>query len=347
MSEEIKCIKYPKIPSFETFSLDMKYKFSYTGKDAEGNTVYDFTKKLPIVLFVGTVKLHGTNGSVRFDNKNGFLVQSRENIITVEEDNATFASFVSERKGVFLEIIDKYVYSFGINLNTHSIVIYGEFAGKGIQKNTAINKLDKSFYVFNVRVKPIEQEMKGYSKWLPIEFCGSVENRIYNMSMFQKYHKLIDFNNPSEVIPYLEKVTDKVDKNCPIGEHFDVDGFGEGIVWKGYYSGDYFMFKTKGESHKAKRKEPKVRIPLSPEKVKSMEEFVDKYVTEEQVKKGIDSVKGSVTIRNLGDVIQWVIKDVIIEQKYVIEKSNFTTKEVNSRVISRIKDIFKNYLNSI
>lgn len=73
---------YPKIPQFRNVVTTINRETEYTGLDKEGNAIYDKSIKKPILTFRGTVKLHGTNSGVCYNDIDGFWAQSRENIIT-------------------------------------------------------------------------------------------------------------------------------------------------------------------------------------------------------------------------------------------------------------------------
>jgi hypothetical protein len=62
---------------------------------------------LPTLRFTGTIKLHGTNAGIGYNNKDGVWCQSRSNIITPKNDNAGCASFVESNKDYFIDIIKK------------------------------------------------------------------------------------------------------------------------------------------------------------------------------------------------------------------------------------------------
>jgi len=125
---------YPKIPQFRNVISDINRQITYTGLDNEGKAIYDPSIKKPILTFKGTVKLHGTNASVCFNSKDGFWIQSRSNVITTENDNYGFALFAETRKIMFCSLFDKIRNTHQIDTDTCTISIYGEWAGKGIQK---------------------------------------------------------------------------------------------------------------------------------------------------------------------------------------------------------------------
>lgn len=65
---KIKCIKYPKIPQFPNIVKYIRESTHIVGVDENGKKIYDNTIPMPKIVFKGSVKLHGTNASVAYDN---------------------------------------------------------------------------------------------------------------------------------------------------------------------------------------------------------------------------------------------------------------------------------------
>ena len=124
-----KHISYPKIVQFRNVVSNINREITYTGLDEEGKAIYDPSIEKPTLTFKGTVKLHGTNASVCFNSKDGFWIQSRRNIITVEKDNAGFAFFAESKKEEFQDLIDVIILENNIDINKYTVSIYGEWAG--------------------------------------------------------------------------------------------------------------------------------------------------------------------------------------------------------------------------
>jgi len=110
-----------KYPSIE--------QFRHTVKDVENK---ECSKE---ITFNRTVKLHGSNAAVVLDIESGEVyAQSRNRIITPEDDNAGFAKYVEENKEELKGIIEKYTKYYGDDTNPSHVVIYGEWCGEGIQR---------------------------------------------------------------------------------------------------------------------------------------------------------------------------------------------------------------------
>jgi hypothetical protein len=99
---EKKMIKFPKIGQFRNTIRNVEDSCKVFEKDQNGEYSLKEMKPLPTLRFKGTVKLHGTNAGVTFDKSSKEMYpQSRENVISVEKDNAGFAFFVESKKQVF------------------------------------------------------------------------------------------------------------------------------------------------------------------------------------------------------------------------------------------------------
>ena len=180
-----KMIKFPSIEQFRTVVSNVNRHFNFVGLDENGEAIYDPTLPKPVITFKGTVKLHGTNAGVSFNNIGGLWAQSRENIITVEKDNAGFAFFVESNKEIFEQMANDIAHVYGLNLDNNTVSIYGEWCGGNIQKGVGITNLPKSFFIFGVKVTPhtsSEEELKAKpAYWIPSHYLSSPEDNIYNI----------------------------------------------------------------------------------------------------------------------------------------------------------------------
>ena len=144
-------ISFPSIEQYRNVVADVIRRAHFDGMDAEGEAIYNPNKPKPVLTFKGTVKLHGTNAGVCFNHKDKLWVQSRENIITPESDNAGFAFFVESNREAFLDLMAKVMIKNNLDTDDNTISIYGEWCGGNIQKGVGITNLPKSFFIFGVR----------------------------------------------------------------------------------------------------------------------------------------------------------------------------------------------------
>jgi hypothetical protein len=344
-----KMIKFPSIEQFRSVVATVLRQYNFAGLDENGDAIYDTTKPKPTLTFKGTVKLHGTNAGVSFkygyDNTSEYWVQSRENIITPEKDNAGFAFFVESHKEAFKKFASQ-IDSLGMFDVRHNIVtIYGEWAGGNIQKGVGISNLPKSFFIFGVKVTPITQtEEEARQKpayWIPSHYLKSPEDNIYNIEDFPTWTIDIDFNMPQLVQNKLSELTLAVEEECPVAKAFGFSGIGEGIVWSTTLNGNVHRFKTKGEKHSSSK--VKTLAAVDTEKLESIQSFVEYAVTESRFNQALENVfpnEEPIENKKLGDVIRWVVNDVIKEEMDTMTDNKIEPKDVNKYISSKVRDMF-------
>lgn len=333
----MKHIPYPSIEQFRNAIRKVTTKTRQTGVDANGDPTFDHVKVLPVLTYEGTVKLHGTNAAIGHNRETGELwFQSRENVITLEKDNAGFVrSF--EKKDVLGWI--KTVVS-----DAKQVVVFGEWCGGSIQPNVALTKLSKRFVVFNV--------LCDDNIWLGRDAVASIKSEalgIENIYDFYTERITIDFNKPEIAQNELSTLTIKVEENCPFAKAHGVEGIGEGIVWKCIdpdWDSPEFYFKVKGEKHSASK--VKTLAAVDVEKVASQREFAEKTVTENRCRQGIDKLREAgkkLDRTSVGDFIKWVVADVEKEEADTAKASGLDLKGVSGEVTKAARTwFFKNEL---
>jgi len=287
---------------------------------------------LPTLTFVGSVKLHGTNASVVFPPEGGYYCQSRSQIITPEQDNAGFAAWVRDNISLFSK------------LDKSGVVVYGEWCGQGIQKGVAISLVPRQFIVFAVRI------MDG--EWMNrVGIALTVGNYLQTIYDYPTWTLDIDFNHPEEVQNRLAELTQKVEEECPVGKAFGISGTGEGIVWQPLHDDNFntsgLAFKVKGEKHSETK--VKVLAAVDVEKMNSLNELVDSILTEHRLEKKIESLieqGGGLDIKQTGDFLKLVGKDVYKEEADTIAASGFKDGEVVGAVQKKAKQFWMKKLSS-
>ena len=335
--------KFPHIEQFRNVIRRVKDVTRYSGKDESGNVIYN-SVPLPVLKFVGTVKLHGTNAAVGVLNDGTQWSQSRENIITPEKDNAGFATFAYKNREFFAGILNKIQYDREVY---KGFIVYGEWCGKGIQKGVAISEVEKMFVVFNIKLLNIDPEQSNLwvSDELVQELIGHNDSeRIFNIYTFGKYEIDIDFNYPELSSNKLIELTSEVEAECPVGRFFGVSGIGEGIVWHcntfPYIGGDY-MFKIKGEKHSSSK--VKTLAAVDVEKVNSVKECVEKIISENRLNQGLEHLRMNhleVIPENTGAFVKWVTTDAIREELDTIVESGLIPKDIGGPASKLARDWF-------
>lgn len=220
-------MKYPSTDQFRQVIRNVKTRSTYVGKDEEGNAIYDNTRTVPTLKFQGTVKLHGSNGGVVLNVPShdpstwNFQYQSRERILTLDQDNSAFMLNMSTHEDIFARFFEEILETSPVQ-TVYQVGIFGEWVGQGIQKGVAVSELPKMFVIFGIRVKYRESDEEK-SLWLDLnewKHLESPEHRIFNILNFQTYEIEIDFNYPELAQAKLIEITDAVEKECPVGKAF-------------------------------------------------------------------------------------------------------------------------------
>jgi len=309
-------IKFPSINQYRNVIRDVVH-------------VYDGS--FPVLKFTGTVKVHGTNASVVIMPDGSQYAQSRNNVITPEQDNAGFAAWHSEKIDCFSDIWGKVA-----RPSDSSVVVYGEWAGKGVQKGVAVSEVDKFFYVFGVAIS-----WKDSVIWLTdYPKLTDMDNRVIDSRYVASFVQEIDFSNPGLVQNHLAELTEGVENKCPVGEMFGVDGIGEGIVWSHITdNGKLLSFKVKGEKHSVTK--VKKLASVDTEKLKSIDDFVAYAVTENRLEQGFSYVCNEDPDRKLlGGFLKWVNSDVYKEESDTMVENGLTMKDVGGAISKKAKNWF-------
>ena len=339
-----KFFKFPSIKQFRNIVRDVEYN--------ENN------KK---IRFERTVKLHGTNASIVYNllpthstqPHEKLYAQSRNNVITPDNDNAGFAKWVDENYNVLHCILGDFASeALGNWDNETHLVVYGEWCGKGIQKGVAVNNCEKMFVVFDaylvyedemdnprtcsVGISPFEDE--------PMDFVVP-EIGMYNIYQFGGKEVVLDFNDPLTLQTQLEKDAEEVGAKCPVGLHFGYDGPGEGHVYSAVQR--RYKFKVKSEAHKVTK--TKVFNPAELEKIASVNSFVATTVLDPRMEQGINHLKelglSTTDMSSLSTFIPWLIQDVMKEEGDIAEELGLDIKLLNKAIAKKARTYFTIYAN--
>lgn len=319
-------IKFPSIKDFANATYHLK-------KDGVGEVYYR-----------AKIKLHGTNAAIRREGDK-LVAQSRTRVIDSSCDNAGFASFV--------EFLDPAIFPEGFTF-------YGEWAGKGIQKNDAITKIaDKKFFIFAVACPSTDYEVAEF-RTSPHEIEALMgEHDHKQIVILPNYHGIrLSVNDD-----ILEKTANEISDNVEeIGQSdpyvksvFGIDGPGEGLVYvpvmyqdrngvverivrRNVYS--KYAFKAKCESHRVKKtKAAATRKVEVPENVKA---FVDVFVTDQRVNQAVtESCEGVYSLSNIPKFLAWIGPDVKKESEVELQKMGLEWKDVSKHVTHVALNKFK------
>jgi hypothetical protein len=332
-------IKYPSTEQLRNIVRHVKTHHDYKGKDENGDPIYRHDSPYPTLEFTGTVKIHGTNASIVGYKDGRIVYQSRENVLSLTQDNAGFFLYMKSIEDKVKDLLDY------PEMKDH-IAVYGEWCGGNIQRGVAVTGLPKMFVIFALKIdgefynfiETPETKKIWAEKWNPLN--------IWHINQFKTYKISIDFNYPELVQNKLIEMTEEVEHQCPVGFHFGNEGIGEGIVWKCDTDPGLF-FKVKGEKHSVSKvtKLASVDVPL----LESMREFVELAVQEGRLLQGIDKVVEmgkDLTEKSTGDFLRWVITDVMKEEEDTIVKNGWDPKKLNPIISKFAREWYFEYIKN-
>lgn len=313
-------IKWTDIQSLH----NLRKRFDATAQyHKEEDTEYTY----PCVIYEAKVKLRGTNAGIQVSPSGEVVAQSRSALLSVGDDNHGFAAWVAG-----------YQEQWAALAGDRTIVVYGEWCGRGINKGTALSNTNhKHFDVFAIQygeddeagllVDPvaIEEVLVGRCPVSVIPWCG--------------FCVVIDYASVAclgEAAAQINKWVAAVEEQDPyVKSVYGVDGIGEGLVfypialsmWPRAAITDY-IFKAKGEKHQV----VKSRTPASidPETAASVGGFVELTVTEGRLEQGLQEVcNGVAESKAIGPFLKWVGQDVRKECVLELEASGLEWKQVS------------------
>ncbi len=353
-------INFGSIDQFRTVAKNIKWDAQYKGKDAEGNPIIDRTAA-PTLTAYASEKIHGTNAAVCYSNTEGFWVQSRKNIITPEKDNAACAFQAMQNEASWMDIVHKLATTHSVNLDTHIISIFYEWAGGNIQKNSCVSGSDKAAYIFrHFKVSPLvpqlAEDATEVAIWLETisDSTWVTAQSIYNVMNFPTVQLEIDFERTDLAQNTMIELTESVESASGIAKSLNLpaDNIGEGWVWtlQGT-SGNIQRWKTKGDKHSASK--VKTLAPVDSVKEQAKVDFVNNHATKpfrlEQAWQecfGIADEKLDPTITSMGNFLRLVINDVLKEESDIMQAANLEPKECNQLISKVARQWFQTKLNS-
>lgn len=333
-------IKYPSIGQFKNVIHEVKQNTRFAGIQ-DGVPIYN-NDPLPTLTFTGTTKVHGSCAGIAYSKDGTLIPQSRERELSLLSDNYGFAAYVLKHqdfwRAVCSEIIDQ-------DDDNDAVVIFGEWAGQGIQANVAVSQLPKRFYIFGIKfVKEDRRDVwidyKDLNKYVPE--CINEEVNAYTISQFPMWSIDIDFDSPELVQNRLIELTEEVERECPVGKYFGISNTGEGIVWAHTSEFGHYQFKTKGQKHANSK--IKTLAPIDEEAYALAREFANTFVTESRLEQGIFVMKNEmqleIDVKNLGAFIKWIVGDIMKEESNAMLQSDLNPKKVAQEISKLARNWF-------
>ena len=293
---------------------------------------YNLTRK---ITYRAKVKIDGTNFAIVIKPDGSFYTQSRNEIITPESDNAGSAKWAYDNKEYF-SALKKDV----------TIVVFGEFCGKGIQKGVAISQIDRKIFC------PFAIQYEGNNgSWLEINPKTIQETLPSHKDIFvlpwYGEEIILNYSNRDELLKQAEIINEmvaEVEKEDPfVKENFGISGIGEGAVCFPMPNNaeidksilisrkDFtdLVFKAKGKEHKVvKNKAP---VQIDPTVAKSIGDFVELFCTENRLNQIAERV-GPFDNKSTGKFLKELNQDVLKESVAELEAANMTWENVYKAV---------------
>lgn len=291
---------------------------------------------LPRITYRAKVKLDGTNAAVAVLPE-GVAAQSRSRWIVPEDDNMGFATWLRAQSRWSEQLRDSLEHA----------VIYGEWAGDGIQRRTAVSTLERRvFAVFAVQFGDVTREAprivvdpEAIAALLP-------EHPDVHVLPWHGNAVDLDFARPDALDPVVESlnaVVDRVEACDPwVAATFGREGMGEGIVCyptardgasllrDGSLDRELLsalMFKAKGAKHQTVRQKKAVQV--GPEVVASIEAFVKLVLTPARLEQGVtEAAAGTRDPVHTGEFLSWIALDVRKETVAELEAAGLVWKQV-------------------
>lgn len=346
----IRHLHYGSIPNFLNLYKEVARLARRKLTDAEITSIEEMTSEekqvfftnlnaeMPVIAFRGSEKLHGENMAVCYSNGE-MWVQGRNQIRTVLGDQNGMAAFVEERKSILLDIFLEIEHKHEFTTEDRTIVLDCEWAGGNIQKgNAACSGTDKGAYLFDF-ARVISNEDDHIIQHLSTEGLGAKDNFIYRLSDFAPQYSLtLDFSKPEGCEKQLKDIALQIEENSPIAAYFNKpDNVGEDAVLIALYNGNFLRLKTKGDKHGGKPKQPKTQSKRTPGEQALLESVADKVTPVWRLTQAIAESRATEK-KHIGDVIKWVLADVVKEDLHVLQEAKLTIKQVSGEISKIVKD---------
>lgn len=297
------------------------------------------------LLYGLKIKLHGTNAAVRIDKDGTVTAQSRKRNITPDDDNFDFAKFVEANKDFFERMA-----------GAEEIVIFGEWAGAGVQNTDAVNKIGRRmFFPFAVQMgdlfytdTDIIEEVFD-TAFLPIPDDIVI---LPHMAYVE-----IDFSKGDSVrnaVDEINQIVEEIEKRDPfIFERFGIDDVGEGVVgapldMHGMMDDTFrnLTFKAKAQNHRGRKAKAAAsgRFELSDD----ARTMALSYVTEARCRQALrEALDDELDIRKMKDFLAWMGGDIKKESAAELEAAGLEWKQIAGVVAAAsaqwLKDEIENF----
>jgi len=287
------------------------------------------------LVYQAKVKVHGANSAVQCFRDGLRIAQGRARILTPDDDERGFGKWVHSRLGFSIR------WDF---VGNDRCTVFGEWCGPGVMAGAISQIPRRTFVIFALRVgSKVVVDPEQLQRIVSVE-SDEVKILPWHHGLF-----VVNWRNREslEVVARLlgELVSQVEDCDPWVKQEYGIEGVGEGVVlyplgisvWRDF---SRLVFKAKGDKHRKlgvkDKSNRKKAIPLDPQVAKSINEFVDMFVTESRLEQGLEEACGGVFDSKLkGKFIAWISKDVLKESEVEREVSNLkwiqVARDINRR----------------
>ena len=274
---------------------------------------------------VMTEKIHGTNVRFMYNDENGLVLGSRENIIYKDSNRA------GELYGFTEYALQNLESKLKSSLKYHKYVFYGEFFGSSIQKGVKYSET-KDLRIFDIR----NPEMNFLDWEVVTQICEELDLR---------YVPTIDIGIFD--LSYLESVRDNVSVVGKLNGFEDANNTWEGIVLKPVHMqldkhGEWLMAKYKSEKWAENAKAPKVKS-VDPDKVElqnAAKLFAILVVTPGRIATVIDHITrtgdSALDMKRTPEFLRELVKDVSEEHAELFGKLDKPETNAYNKAVSSL-----------
>ena len=272
------------------------------------------------------IKLHGTNGGIWI--KDGEVIAQSRNNLLINSDNAGFAAFVKSQEKLWAKV------------SQVECVIFGEWAGPGIQSIDAVTKIPKrQFFIFACYMPDVNHIVTDPE--VLKEIIG-VDLQDVRVLPWAGQAVKIDYTNAGVFSETANAIVEEIGEMDPyIKETFGVEGPGEGLVYMPEHgcNMEFFCrntFKAKTEAHRVKRSSKAVTVKI--DIPKDVVDFAKMFVTEARCQQGlIEGCGGDRSPQRTGEFINWMCADIYKESKVELEAMGYEWGKLAKFVIPDIR----------
>lgn len=300
-----------------------------------------FPTERPSVRYKAKIKLHGTNAGIFVSPDGTIKAMKRTGFITPENDNHGFAAFVESIRPA-LDALSKTINS--------PWTIFGEWAGKGVQKHDAVSKLEeKHFFIFQLRNENTGDYISEPEHISQVTHPHLAFQRIKIIPWSGAF--FVDYSLENSVIGFVDcinKAVDLVNQEDPyIKDQFNISESGEGYV---LYPTEIskpckvkLMFKAKTERHSVDGIKTKAAT-VDPVMSENAAAFALQFVTEARIDQAIFELfngdLSNCTLKDLGPYLKWIGQDVHKESQATLIESGLEWSGVAKAVTQLAKNKF-------